>query len=198
MEGQASFSKAEFFGLRPMTDRVTFVLDASGSMQEVFGAGTFSGSAGGGRTRLREAVTQMSRCLEQLGPKTRFSVVLFSDGARRWRMELQSATAANISAAGRWVLDVGPGGGTNLRPGIERAMRLKKGQVDLDALEADTVIVLCDGETAEGAAWVRPFLRRHNDEARVLFHAVRIGGRDDGSLRSLCEESGGDFVQVDG
>jgi uncharacterized protein with von Willebrand factor type A (vWA) domain len=181
-----------------MTDRVTFVLDRSGSMEAAFGQ--FSASPGrSGRTRLREASAQLGTCLEQLGPKTLFDVVVFSEGARVWRGKLSPATPANIAAASAWVLANGTGGGTHLRAGVEAALHLDaRGAVELAKLEADTIIVLCDGETAEGPDWVRPTLRRVNDEARVQFHAVRIGGHGDGTLRALCEETGGDFVQVDG
>ena len=93
----------------------------------------------------------------------------------------------------------GAKGGTHLKAGVLTAMHLdKRGKVDLEALEADTVIVLCDGATAEGPGWVVPLLRRTNDEARLIFHAVQIGSGGDGTLEVLCEETGGDFVRVEG
>ena len=72
------------------------------------------------------------------------------------------------------------------------------GMPDLAVLEADTVIVLCDGETEEGPGWVEPFLRSVNQRARVVFHCVRIGAAGDGTLEKLAGGSGGDFVRVDG
>jgi len=67
---------------------------------------------------------------------------------------------------------------------------------DPDTLEADTVIVLCDGETAEGPTWVGSFIRIHNDLARVRLHAVQLGGRSDGTLETLCEHTSGDYVEI--
>ena len=61
---------------------------------------------------------------------------------------------------------------------------------------ADTVIVLCDGETAEGPTWVGSFIRVHNDLSRVRFHAVQLGGRSDGTLEALCEHTSGDYVEI--
>jgi hypothetical protein len=72
------------------------------------------------------------------------------------------------------------------------------GLPDLALLEADTVIVLCDGETAEGPDWVEPFLRRANLRARVVFHCVQVGAVGDGTLQKLASGSGGDYVRVDG
>jgi hypothetical protein len=181
-----------FFGLRPETDRVTFVLDHSGSMAASFGAD-------GGHDRLDEAAEQMAGLLGQLGESARFSVVLFSDGTRSWRQRLEPATQENVRSATNWVRSGEAKGGTHLRAGILDAMHVDRhGEVDLQELEADTIVVLCDGETAEGPHWVEPFLRSTNDDARVIFFAVQIGGAGDGTLERLCEETGGAFLRVQG
>jgi len=181
-----------FFGLRPTTDRVTFVLDCSGSMETRFGDEA-------GHTRLEEAADQMAAFVAQLGPGARFNVVAFSDGAQRWRDQLAEVDEASVRAATRFVLRAGPNGGTRLRAGVRLAMHVDAGGViDLSDLEADTVIVLCDGGTVEGPRWVEPFLRAVNDEARVVFHAVQLGTGGDGTLEALCDATGGDFLRVDG
>jgi Mg-chelatase subunit ChlD len=181
-----------FFGLRPSTDRVTFVLDCSGSMEARF-------RSAGGRTRLEEAAEQMRALVEQLGPRTRFNVVVFADEARRWRETLARADEAALRAATRFVLRTGAGGGTRLQEGIRVALHADRtGHLDLRALESDTVIVLCDGGTAEGPGWVEPFLREVNDEARVVFHAVQLGQGGDGTLEALSEGSRGELLRIDG
>ena len=92
-----------------------------------------------------------------------------------------------------------PHGGTFLRPAVELALRLdSNGDVDAERLQADTIIVLCDGETGEGKGWVGPLLERINGEARVVFHTVLIGHRGDGTLEELSERSGGDFLAIGG
>lgn len=185
-------SRAQFFGLRPVTDRVVFVLDRSGSMDS-----PFAGCAD--HNRLREAAEQLAEFLGQLGPDARFSVVTFSDRASTWQGRLKPATLANIRSAAGWVLSQGARGGTKLRAGVLAAMHVDdRGRIDLEALEADTVIVLCDGATEEGPEWVEPLLRRVNAEARLVFHAVQIGRGGDGTLQALCELTGGKFALVDG
>jgi len=182
-------TQADFFGLRPVTDRVVFVIDASGSMTTPFGAV--------GNTRYVEAVDQMLKFLRELGSSARFRVVLFSSELDVWQERLQPATESNLKSAQRWLLYHQPRGGTFLRPAIEEVLRLdKQGEVDLSRLEADSVIVLCDGDTAEGPKWIRPLLARANDDACLAFHCVQIGSGGDGSLETLAEESGGDFVHV--
>jgi hypothetical protein len=74
----------------------------------------------------------------------------------------------------------------------------KNGEVDLSKLEADTVIVLCDGETAEGAGWVDGFLDRVEPITRVVFHCVQIGSEGDETLGKLARGTHGDSVKIDG
>lgn len=181
-----------FFGLRPATDRVLFVLDRSGSMEARFGDAR-------GPSRLEEATNQLRRLVEQLGPRARFGVVTFADRASRWREKLAPATEENLRSATRFVLRGGAEGGTRLLQGMRLALHADgSGRPDLERLEADTVIVLCDGGTAEGPGWVEPFLLGANGEARVLFHAVQLGQGGDGTLRALAEGSGGEFLEVEG
>ena len=91
----------------------------------------------------------------------------------------------------------GPQGTTELEPAVREALRLdREGRPDLSELEADTVVVLCDGATAEGPAWVAPLLSGPNQEACVVFHCVQIGGGGDGTLEALAEGTGGTFVSV--
>ena len=96
-DGADSYSSAAFFGLRPITDKVVFIVDRSGSMQGSFGSG--------GRSRYEEAVDQLLRFLKTSGPRTSFDIVLFNDGAKRWRNKPNKATPANLEHVRRWLLD---------------------------------------------------------------------------------------------
>ena len=188
-------TRASFFGLRPQTDRVTFVIDRSRSMAEPFEA---LGTQARGRTRWKEATEQISAFVEALDDRARFGVVLFHDYAEVWRPRLATANERELRAARDW-LDQRPNGGTQLRSGVERALAIRDdGTVDLEVLECDTVIVLCDGATAEGPGWVRPFLERVQPLARVVFHCVQIGAGGDGTLEQLASLTGGSFVRVEG
>lgn len=186
-----SRSTASFFGLRPESDRITFVIDFSGSMG--LGWGTT------GHTRYEEAIEQMMRFLQGAPPTTRFNVLLFSGTPQLSSPELIPASAENLERARTSLLARHPTGGTNLRPAIRLALKLDaSGRPDLEGLEADTVIVLCDGETAEGAGWVKPLMDRVLPMHPVVFHTVHLGVKDDGALRSLAEASGGHFLRVGG
>jgi len=197
-DGSRPYSEASFFGLRPWTDRVVFVIDRSGSMSYPFGPGADHSPKDAESSRYEAAISQLVDFLEELGPLTKFDVVLFSNGAQRWRRELVPVTKENLRSVSSWAIAEDTGGGTQLRAGIELSASLKRGRpLDLEELEADTVIVLCDGDTDEGPDWVPGFLQGVNDEARLRFHAVQIGGSGDGTLRALCEGSDGDYLRVD-
>ncbi len=177
-----------FFGLRPETDRLVFLLDRSGSMNAPFGADPH-------HRRLDEAAQQMSSLLGQLGPDTRFGVVVFHDSAQTWQTELQLATEANIDAASAWIKGSKADRGSHLYAGVREVMQLAGDPSGTEAgpLEADTVVVLCDGETQEGPSWVEPLLRQVNDRVRLVFHAVLLGPGGDGTLEALAGLTGGQF-----
>jgi len=183
-------TQAQFFGLRPVSDRITFVIDRSGSMDTEWGTT--------GRTRYEEAVEQLIQYLQASGDDVFFNVILFSHDTLLSSIGLRRATADHLELARRALLAEPIGGGTHLRPAIQRALRIENGRLDLEELEADTVVVLCDGQTQEGPSWVRPFLERYNVEAQVKFHCVLLSGEGDGTLERLAADSGGDYLHVGG
>ncbi|MEM7308503.1 MAG: VWA domain-containing protein [Planctomycetota bacterium] len=190
-DGARAVTAATFFGLRPVSDRVLFVVDRSGSMASGFGTT--------GRTRYEEAVDQLVGFTEGLGDDGRFGVTLFHSGATRWRSKLADANQANRKAARRWLAARTPEGGTELYQGLATALQLdRKGRVDTTRLAADTVIVLCDGRTAEGPGWVDGWLESVNDEAQLVFYCVEIGRGGDGTLQRLANGTGGDYIRIDG
>ncbi|MDP6520619.1 MAG: VWA domain-containing protein [Planctomycetota bacterium] len=193
----AEATSAGFFGIRPNSDRIVFIIDASGSMDTAFTGGTGTGTSS--HTRFDEAINQLESCLKLLGPKTHFNVVLFNSGSRSWKQKLTTATNSHIQGAKTWLRHHPPGGGTGLRLGVQEALHMSTwGDLDIKRLEADTVVILCDGATDSGPGWVDPFLLHLNSKARLLFHAVRIGGSGDGTLQALAWGSGGRCVDVDG
>jgi hypothetical protein len=190
-------TKASFFGLKPTSDRIVFVLDRSKSMEIGFGPPGEGGAIG---RRWDAAVKQLLEFIEAIGPESRFDIVIFHDYAQSWQNgELVNADERNRAKAREWLGVQVPNGGTALRAGIEAALQVdSRGVVQLQKLEADTVIVLCDGDTNEGPGWVEQFLAVTNVLARVVFYCVQIGGSGDGTLQALSRGSQGEFVQIPG
>lgn len=182
-------TSAAFFGLHAVTDRVLFVVDRSGSMRTGFGTG--------GRSRHDEAIEQLACFLRRSGPDTRFSVALFNRSGEVWRGRLTPASEANLVLARGWLEQNEPDGETRLFEGLRAGLGLDaRGRLDLERSEADTVIVLCDGATSEGPAWVARWLERENERAQLVFHCVQIGSQGNGTLEALAEGSRGKFVRV--
>lgn len=188
-DAQRPRSSAGFFGLRAASDRVTFVLDISGSMEARWRTSEHS--------RYVEAIDQMMNYLQAMGEDAHFNVILFSSDHIVSSTKLVRATARNLQRARDSLLARQPNGGTNLRPAVEAALCLDRaGEIDLERLEADTIVVLCDGDTTSGAGWVAPLLERVQVDAQVRIHCVLIGARGDGTLQALAKATGGDFVRI--
>jgi hypothetical protein len=196
--GVQESTEGSFFGIRPRSDRIVFVIDRSGSMTSPFGPAS-TGRGELAHSRWDEAVDQLTGFVEGLGPKGKFDVVVFHEIAEPWRGFLVPAAKENVRSVKAWLQLQKPNGGTRLKAGVETALCIgKDGEVDLARLEADTVIVLCDGETAEGAGWVDGFLERIEPTTRVVFHAVQLGSQGDETLGKLARGTRGDYVKIDG
>lgn len=189
-DAEGARSRSGFFGLRAVSNRVTFVLDISGSMDALWQTSDHS--------RYVEAIDQMMKHLQAMGPDGRFNVILFSSDVVVSSDALVPSTARNLERARRSMLARQPRGGTNLRPAVEAALCLdSSGSVDLERLQADTIVVLCDGDTSSGRGWVKPLLDRIQVDAQVRIHCVLIGAQGDGTLEALAKSTGGDFVRID-
>ena len=182
-------STAGFFGIRPESDRFTFVVDLSGSMRQNFGTTE--------RSRYVEAIDQMVRFLHAAPKGTQFNVYLFNSGVYQLSRKSIEVDAKSLAEVRSSLLEFNPQGGTGLRPAIEAALHIgEDGLPDFESFEADTVVVLCDGATNEGMGWVEGVLDRVLPEVPVIFHCVLLGHKGDGALRQLAELSGGRLVRV--
>ncbi|MFT5284391.1 MAG: hypothetical protein ACI8TQ_000547 [Planctomycetota bacterium] len=182
-------SSAGFFGLQPVSNRVTFIIDHSGSMLTRW--------ANSDATRYEQAIDQLLKYLQASGQDTLFNIVLFNSEPITSSPHLIGATPDRLELARKSLLGRLPDGGTNLRAAVEAALKLdRNGDADLGRIEADTIIVLCDGSTDTGPSWIAPLLERVNVDLQVVFHCVQIGSNGDGSLEALARLSGGEFVEI--
>jgi Mg-chelatase subunit ChlD len=122
-------------------------------------------------------------------------VILFSDQTWSSSRELREATPRNVAALETWLGGHSPNGGTELEPAIREALAVDARGTPRGPLDADTIVVLCDGETSEGRGWVRSLIESANAERCVVFCCVQIGSAGDGTLADLARLSGGQFVQ---
>ncbi len=155
---------------------LVMVIDRSGSMDE---------SGGTGRTKLdlaKEAVYQASLGLSQ---QDQIGLVVFDDEAQ-WVLDLQPLpSAVDIESA---LGSFGPGGGTDIRPGLELAAEA------LAAADARVkhMILLTDGIAESN---YDDLVRRMNAD-RVTISTFAVGSNANPNLREVARNGGGRFYQV--
>ncbi|XP_038066966.1 uncharacterized protein LOC119736992 [Patiria miniata] len=133
---------AHFFSpttLQHAAKHVVFVIDVSGSM-----AGT----------KLRQVKEALKIILDDLGPKDRFNILVFSDDVQYWRRNaLVQATRRNINDAKLFVDDLIDQGETNLAEAIIQAdnlLDLQSGSFGEDQNILSMMYVLTDGQPTIG------------------------------------------------
>ncbi|MGE0144859.1 MAG: HEAT repeat domain-containing protein [Planctomycetota bacterium] len=203
----------KFFALRIESDRVLFVVDFSGSMDEpiTLETGTTSTGAGTKTTKARLVVDEMKKIVTSLPDGSYFNIVVFSDEVRVWRptregypelVRLDDNTRDEL--LGSFLDNLAPRGPTNLHDALELAIGFAgRGLTDKHyALGFDTVYVLSDGAPSYGKVTDKDEIRRRVRESnrlkRLTIHSVTFGDRNDTDfLRLLAEENGGRHVHVD-
>jgi len=179
---------AAFFGLKPKSDRIAFVIDVSQSMSGV--------DYRTRKSRYQAAVDQLLGFLREAGPRTRFGVTLFNHSTRTWRQRLSVADERSIETLAAWLASREPDGGTVLETGLVAATGVSlEGDWKPEQLEADTVVILCDGETREDAGWAEKWLDATNGTAQLIYHAIQLGNQRGTALETLVLRTGGDFVR---
>ena len=187
---RAAGTQAAFFGVNPDSDRIVFVLDRSGSMDAQF--------APGSARRWDEAQKQLYAFLADAPKGLKYDVVLFHDYAEAFKGALTPNDAASLDELKLWLGIHRPGGATMLYSGVQAALGREGGPKSGEPAlpECDTLVLLCDGETSEGTAWVRPFLVDVVPALRLVVHGVQVGGISDGVLEELAKGTRGGFVKV--
>ena len=202
-----------FFSLNLESDRVLFVVDFSGSMDEpiTLQTGTTSAGAGTKTTKARLVVDEMKKIVTSLPDGSYFNIVVFSDDVRVWRptragypelVRLDDETRDEL--LGSFLDSLAPRGPTNLYGALDTAIGFAgRGLTDKHyALGFDTVYVLSDGAPSWGAVTDKDEIRRRVRETnrlkRLSINCITFGDKNDTDfLRLLAEENGGRHVHVD-
>lgn len=164
--------KIEFFGTKGTGNSVVYVVDISSSMITA--------------NRYQTAVEEILSSLDRLTKLQRFFVVFFNEkeiplhgnySARK----LLVATPATKNRARKWIQnELGPGGGTNPIPALERALRMRP----------DIIYLMTDGDIPPQT---RDFLAQDNKK-RIVIHTIafqNIAGQK--ILKEIAADHGGTF-----
>lgn len=157
---------------------LVMVIDHSGSMDEP--------SSSGSRTKLdlaKEAVYQASLGLSE---RDQIGLVVFDDMAE-WVMRIQQLPpAVEIEQA---LGTFGPGGGTNIRPGIEQAAQAL---MTVDA-KIKHVLLLTDGIADSNYVELVDQMRA----AGITISTIAIGADANPNLEDVANRGGGRFLRVE-
>src|SRR5690606_14316793 len=203
----------KFFSIDIDSDRVLFVVDFSGSMEEpiTLQTETTSSKPGTTTTKARLVVEELRKIVLSLPDGSWFNIVVFSDDVRIWRparegvpelVRLDDETRDDL--LGNFLNALQPRGPTNLHGALDAALGVAgRGLHDKHyALGFDTVYVLSDGAPSYGAVTdkdeIRRLVREANRLKRLTIHCVTFGEKNDTDfLRLLAEENGGRHIHVE-
>lgn len=202
-----------FFSIDLQSDRVLFVVDFSGSMDEpiTLQTATTAVDAGTTTTKARLVVEELKKIVMAMPDGSHFNVVVFSDDVRVWRPTREGVPElvemddeARDDLLGTFLDSLAPQGPTNLYGALDRAIGFTgQGLKDKHyALGFDTVYVLSDGAPSYGRVTdkeeIRRLVRETNRLKRLTIHCVTFGPKNDTDfLRLLAEENGGRHIHVE-
>lgn len=175
---------ASFAGLPVLSDRVSFLIDFSGSMWE----------ERDGETRKQRVDAELRTALERLDPKVTFNVFPFAARVLQWQKSLTAARPRDVQKALKWFEACKERGTGDYWAAMMQA---------LDEPGVDTLIVLGDGAPSGGHRWNIDLMKelwRHENRFRgVAVDALLVGakGRLRGGWVDLCEASGGRVIDVE-
>ncbi len=113
LEYRAAKTSASFLGVDTPSERVIFVIDVSGSMEEEVVDREMFGERGFTQFGKLDIVREeLLRTVESLGDNVRFNILAFATEVTPWRKDLAPANALNKRSAMAFVEDLEPIGGT--------------------------------------------------------------------------------------
>jgi HEAT repeat protein len=174
---------ATFAGLPIRSERVTFLIDLSGSIWQ---------KRADGRTRKQVLDEELGRALRSLPPSTRFNLIPYTATPVPWQKGLVAADEKNVAKALEWFTGRKDTGVGDFWGALEVAL------ADPDA---DTLVVLTDGAPSGGRRWNLGLMKRlfaeRNRFRRIEVDAVLAdaSGRLQRDWDELCGSSGGRTVE---
>jgi HEAT repeat protein len=123
---------AAFAGLPILSERITFLIDLSGSMWK---------PGANGQTRKAVVEVQLRQCLEKLPENTRFNLIPYTADPIPWKDKLQPATKRNTAKALKWFESRKDQGTGDFWDAFQEA---------LEDPAVDTIVMLGDGSPSGG------------------------------------------------
>lgn len=206
--GNGGKSRASFFNIPILSERLAFIIDMSGSMDEVEERDVKDEHTKDEETptRLALAKKEMYAAIRQLEEKVRFNIVVMNTRLKKekehmWMKSLAPASEGNKNAARKWFEKTEDEWKTKHKK-YGRGDMYDAMMAAMDDPEIDTLFVLSDGIPTAGDHVVEESvyqaLDRANRTRRVVVHTVLTATRSKATkdfMESLATRTGGIFVQ---
>ena len=192
-----------FFGLRTESEKVLFILDASGSMNEPMA--TYTGGGRAGETRLTVAKRELMKALAGVKDGGTFNIVVYAADVWTWSEGPMVMEAKTREEATIFVEEITAIGGTNIWGCIEKALDMSQGRKSKKGLSKwvqpnyDTLFLLTDGQPSIGISINRKeildMVRERNEGLGLVINTIGLSSDQDAVLmRRLAEENNGTYA----
>jgi len=184
-----------FYGITTRSKSILFILDVSGSMNEMSHEGSTT-------TKLQVAKDELLRAIANLPEGSRFNLVFFGDTVSTWQKEMVEFVPKSEKKAREFIEGTFASGGTNLFGGLREGFEVAGLGVRTTRLGGgpDTIFLLSDGQPTRGELTdpiaILAEVNRWNEIHRIRIHAIGVGKQHNRKLmEGLANGSGGTYVQ---
>ena len=185
-EDEGAVPTLSYMGIPILSNRVVFVLDASGSMDSPL-------AERDGETRGQRAVEELISLLPRLSEDAKFSIIFFDSLIDSFSGSMVHSSRKNISEATSWLKRRQFKSGTNIFGGLSAAF---------DVSDVEEIVLLSDGEPSVGEVQdmmkIRSWVKRWNRWRLIRLSTVslsaprgareflaRLADDNDGSCRDI-------------
>ncbi len=210
--GEEQQSTGLYYGLRILSEYVTFIVDVSASMEEPYNVEEETERAGDGkggttgvgekgklgkstrtvtRRKIDVAKRELIQCLRGLSDGTHFNIFKFSGDFHAWQPALVAIDTRIRNEAIAWVEALGPGGTTNVFDTLESALK------DQDV---NTIYFLSDGAPTAGSIQDTPGILGKigelNQARKVKIHTIglHLDSEAEKLMQGLAEQNFGRYI----
>ena len=177
-------SQGQYFGFEVVSDRVTFIVDVSGSMTTRL---QYDGKTA---TRIEIMQDQLLELIADLTNDTRLNVYFFRDTYDRLFRSLKRVSKSGRRLVEAFVRRSQARGGTNIYDPLANALHDDN---------VDTIYLLSDGDTGSGkfvdTKDILRAIRRLNRSRMVQINTIAIG-KDSELLRELARANFGTYINI--
>lgn len=215
----------EFLGVTTPSKKIMFVIDVSGSMDDlIVEKDRYRNRNYPGFRKMDIVKEELARTIERLDPRTDFSLVTFATKVHPWkRGELVQANSVTKTVAIDFARGLEPIGGQGKQDlaaaGFSSAAALGEGKTNThaalmfglgnpkrgivertDTVQIDTLFFLSDGKPSTGEMVdtddILAAVREANATKKITIHVLGIGDFEKGFMERLAAQNGGVFVDL--